>query len=82
MASGLGKLLVQVTEQTLLVECEVTQREHPALRRGHLAAGTGSVPTLILRGSNSGIFISLSGIAVGEADTPSQLLSSSETTAP
>lgn len=82
MASGFGKVLVQVTEQTLHVESEVTQQEHPALRHGHLAAGTGSVPTLILQGSNSGIFISLSGIAVSEADTSSQLLLSSETTAP
>lgn len=67
MASGLGKPLVQVTELMLLVESKVTQQEHPALRRGHLAAGTGSVPTLILEGANSGIFISLSGIAVSEA---------------
>lgn len=44
MASGLGKLLVQVMEQTLLVESEVTQQEHPALRRGRLAAGTVLCP--------------------------------------
>ena len=82
MASGFGKVLVQVKEQTLHVESDVTQQDHPVLRHRRLAAGTGSVPTLILQGSNSGIFISLSGIAVSEADTSSQLLLSSETTAP